>query len=317
MARRHGSRTREFPVQAADGVRLAATATGDPERPAVLLIHGYPDTAAVWDVVAAALADRYHVLRYDSRGAGGSERPSVREAYALPLLAADARAVVQASAIGKPVHLVGHDWGSVTGWEAVTTPGAADWIASFTTVSGPCLAHVAQWTRERLRHPTPSQLAPLVRQQAKSWYLAAFQVPGVAEVAWRRRLGPGWDRRLERTEGIAGAECPTADTLTEDAVAGLNIYRANVWPALRHRRTPRPSAVPVQFVVPLRDRYVGPDLAGAGLRWASPAWWRTVDTGHWGALITHGADLAGWIDELAAHLAGAPAAPTLAAARVN
>lgn len=308
---------RLFQVEAADGVRLAASTAGDPEHPTVLLVHGYPDTHAVWDVVAGALADRYHVLTYDARGSGASERPSAREAYAVEVLAADARAVARAGAPGRRVHLVGHDWGSVTGWEAATEPDAADWLSSFTTVSGPCLDHVAAWTRDRLRRPTPATLGPLVRQQAKSWYLAAFQVPGLGEAAWRHGLAGRWDRRLERTEGLEPGQAPAAPTLAEDAVAGLNIYRANVLRKMRSRPAPRPAGVPVQIVVPLQDRYVSPALAETGLGWASPAWWRTIDTGHWGALVTHGVELAGYVDELARHLDGEAAAPGLAAARVD
>lgn len=310
-------KARPFTVEAADGVRLAAFAAGDPERPTVLLVHGYPDTHAVWDVVARHLAKRYHVLTYDARGSGASERPSARDAYALEVLAADARAVARAASPDGRVHLVGHDWGSVTGWEAATAPAAAEWIASFTTVSGPCLDHVSDWTRTTLRHPTPAKLGPLVRQQAKSWYLAAFQVPGVAEAAWRHGLAGRWDRRLERTEGLEPGAAPAAATLTEDAVAGLNIYRANVLRRMRGKPDPRPAAVPVQFVVPLRDRYVSPAMARAGVRWASPAWWRTLDTGHWGALVTHGPELAGYVDELARHVDGADATPGLAAALVD
>lgn len=304
---------------APDGVRLAAWSQGRTDRPTVLLVHGYPDTHAVWDVVAAALATDWHVLRYDARGSGCSERPDSRAAYTLPALAGDARAVARAAGVDSPVHLVGHDWGSITGWEAVTAPGAAEWIASYTTISGPSLDHAAAWMRDRLRRPTPSRIAPVLRQQAKSWYLGLFQVPGVAETAWRRILGPGWNERMHRTEGIAPGHSHVGPTLTEDALAGLNMYRANMPSRLaRPGRQPaaRPAAAPVQFVVPLRDRYVSPALAAAGLNWASPAWWRTIDSGHWGALLTHGATVASWIDDFARHIEGEPASAELTAARI-
>lgn len=281
-------------------------------------MHGYPDTHAVWDVVATALAPDWHVLRYDARGSGESERPSARAAYALPALAADCRAVVRAAGLtdGAQVHVVGHDWGSITGWEAVTAPEAADWIASYTTISGPSLDHAAVWMRDRLRHPTPGSLGPVLRQQAKSWYLGMFQLPVLPELAWKRALGPRWDKRLERTEGIPAESVRTSITLTQDALAGLNMYRANMLPRLGQKLRARPAAAPVQFVVPLQDRYVSPGLAAAGLDWASPAWWRTIDTGHWGALITHGAQVAAWVDEFARHIDGDPESAALAAARV-
>ncbi|MGH3392942.1 MAG: alpha/beta fold hydrolase, partial [Actinomadura sp.] len=126
-----------------DGVELAVQERGDTEHPTVLLVHGYPDTQAVWAPVAARLADRFHVVTYDVRGAGGSSVPSGTEPYRFEHLMNDLRAVLDAVRPGDPVHLVGHDWGSIQSWEAVTT--MADRFASFTSISGPCLDHVAHW----------------------------------------------------------------------------------------------------------------------------------------------------------------------------
>jgi hypothetical protein len=94
------------------------------------------------------------------------------------------------------------------------------------------------------------------------------------------------------------------------------MYRANMLPRLRGPAEARRAAAPVQFVVPLRDRYVSPALAAAGLTWASPAWWRTIDSGHWGTLITHGVRVAAWVDEFARHVDGEPESVALAAARI-
>ena len=74
--------------------------------------------------------------------------------------------------------------------------------------------------------------------------------------------------------------------------------------------------MPVQFVVPLRDRYVSPALAAAGLDSAPAAWWRTIDTGHWGALLTSGSRLAAWVDEFARYVGGGPETAGLAATKV-
>jgi hypothetical protein len=104
-----------------------------------------------------------------------------------------------------------------------------------------------------------------------------------------------------------------AGTLVADAVHGLELYRANV---LSTRRLPGRARVPVQLVVPLRDRYVTPAWADAALAHAEPVWRRTLDTGHWGALITHGVTLADWIAHFARHVDGGPADRELRAARV-
>lgn len=141
------------------GVDLAVFEQGDPAAPTVLLVHGYPDTHRVWDDVAEDLAADHHVVRYDVRGAGESSVPAGRAEYRLELLAADLFAVADAVSPDRPVHVVAHDWGSLQSWEAVTEPGAERRLASYTTMSGPCLDHMGHWIRYRLRRPTPGTCA--------------------------------------------------------------------------------------------------------------------------------------------------------------
>src|SRR5687767_11707346 len=95
------------------GVELAVDEGGTSGAPTLLLVHGYPDTSAVWADVAARLRDRYHVVTYDVRGAGASGAPEGRRGYTLDLLVADLAAVADAVSPHRPVHLVGHDWGSI------------------------------------------------------------------------------------------------------------------------------------------------------------------------------------------------------------
>ncbi|WP_372984823.1 alpha/beta fold hydrolase [Microbacterium sp.] len=56
-----------------DGIRIAADIRGT--GPAVLLLHGYPETKAMWDAVADALADDHTVVAADLRGYGDSAKP--------------------------------------------------------------------------------------------------------------------------------------------------------------------------------------------------------------------------------------------------
>jgi pimeloyl-ACP methyl ester carboxylesterase len=290
-------------VVSPDGVRLAvfAETTNDPRRPAILLVHGYPDTHRVWDAVAAGLAADHHVIRYDVRGAGASGHPAALAGYRLDHLADDLFTVIDAVSPGRPVHVAGHDWGSIQAWHAVTDPRATTRIASFTTISGPCLDHVGYWFRRRLAHPTPRHLAELCAQAARSWYIAVFQLPLVAPLAWRLFLARQWPAVLRRAEGAAPRDGHPQPTLTEDAVAGIGLYRANMRARIRHPR-PRPARVPVQLVTLTGDRYVSPALAGADLdQWAPCLVRRTLRATHWSALTGDGAAaVAGLIREFAA-----------------
>lgn len=264
-----------------DGVDLAVFERG--EGPTVLLVHGFPDTHAVWDAVAARLAVRFHVVAYDVRGAGASSRPAGREAYRFEHLVADMRAVLDAVSPHGPVHLAGHDWGAIQSWEAVCA--MPERFASFTSISGPCLDHVSRWMRAGLR--SPSGFRAVLRQLAHSWYIAAFQAPVLPELVWRHGLAERWGGLLERSEGVSAGTHP-APTLADDAVAGINLYRANFFSrpsTLGERRT----SVPTQVVVATGDAYVTPGLAAEAARpFADRLQVRPVRAPHWVPLTQPG-----------------------------
>ncbi|RAG85142.1 short chain dehydrogenase [Streptacidiphilus pinicola] len=302
-------------VTAPDGVRLAVFEWG--ERSAattVVLVHGYPDTHAVWRPIAEQLAERHHVVAYDVRGAGQSDAPRKVRSYTLPTLEADLGTVLQEVSPDKPVHLVGHDWGSIQSWESVTGTALADRIASFTSISGPCLDHVGQWFRSKLRQPTPRALGQLAWQGVHSWYIGYFHLPLLPPLLWRTAMVKGWPALLHAIEGVPrGSGAPTFPT---DAVRGLALYRANMIPRLTRPRQ-RPTDIPVQVVLPQKDLYVTPAMAGqAPQPFVGRLWRRPLRAGHW-APLTHEGVLAGWIDEFVDHIEGAPAAPGLERAQVS
>ncbi|WP_018656511.1 SDR family oxidoreductase [Actinomadura flavalba] len=283
-----------------DGVDLAVYEQGDPARPTVLLVHGYPDTHAVWDEVAAELAGRFHVVRYDVRGAGASSRPSGRRRYAFDYLMADLAAVADATAPDGRVHLVGHDWGSIQGWEAVAT--MAERFASFTSISGPSLDHAARWTRRNLTRPTPGNLRRAVAQGVRSWYIAFFQTPLLPELLWRAGLARPFARALEAGEGVRPRDGHPARTLPRDGAAGVGLYRANMPARLRSPRD-RHVAVPVQVIVPTRDLFVSPHLVGGLAGLAPDLSLRPIAAGHW-VPRTHPGTVARWIGEHVGRVTG-------------
>jgi NAD(P)-dependent dehydrogenase (short-subunit alcohol dehydrogenase family)/pimeloyl-ACP methyl ester carboxylesterase len=291
------------------GVPLAVYEQGDPARPTVLLVHGYPDTHAVWDDVAADLAADHHVVRYDVRGAGASGAPAGRDGYRLARLAADLAAVADAVSPQRPVHVDAHDWGSIQSWEAVTEPGAHRRIASYTSLSGPSLDHVAHWTRHRMRRPTPRHLRQLAVQGVHSWYITAFHLPFLAPAVWRFGLARAWPRVLRDLEDVTARPGHPQSTLARDAVRGIELYRANFRPVLRSPRE-RSTEVPVQLVTLERDRYVSTFLSEGLERWVPHLTRRTLDAGHWSALLERGPAVAGLVREHVARVAaGRPVGP--------
>ena len=277
----------------AGAVQLAAVEAGDPARPTVVLVHGYPDTKDVWADVIPRLAERFHVVAYDVRGAGQSTTPKGEAAYDLDRLTDDVLAVLDEASPGRPAHLVGHDWGSIQGWEFATSQRVAGRLASFTSISGPSLDHVGMWMQDRLRHPTPRRLGALAGQGLKSWYVSAFQMPVLPALAWRTVLPRRLPKLLARLEGVTPRIAPT---LASDGRHGMKLYKRNM---PRRLRRPRPDAVahvPVQLVVPSGDAFVSPRLFDDLDRWAPVLRRRRIDAGHW-VPRTKPETLARWISE--------------------
>jgi haloacetate dehalogenase len=80
-----------------DGVRLRVRSAGS--GPPLLLLHGHPQTHAMWHRVALALAERFTVVAMDLRGRGDSSRAPASADHALyskRVMAADALAVMRA-----------------------------------------------------------------------------------------------------------------------------------------------------------------------------------------------------------------------------
>ena len=257
-------------------VRLAVREYGDPAAPTVVAVHGYPDNQRMWEPVARLLQDDFHVVTYDVRGAGDSETPRGRSAYVCERLVDDLVAVMDATAAERPVHLVGHDWGSLQAWDAVTTeqsdPRLRGRLASYTSMSGPCLDHMAHFVRTA---PTDVR-----RRQAKqSWYINVFQVPVLPDLTWRllhRAIGAQMARREGLPRSAWGPE------LGRDGDHGLDLYRANILPRLRSPRAGT-TQVPVQVVVAQRDPFMSPATIDALDLDRFLATWRRVDvdSGHW------------------------------------
>lgn len=264
-------------ITTSDSLSLAVWEHGDPSNPTVVLVHGYPDTHRVWDGVVRHLADDHHVVVYDVRGAGASDAPADRAGYDLTHLVADLVAVVDATAPEGPVHVVGHDWGSVQAWEAVCTGALGDRLASFTSMSGPALDHVAQWLRDQ-RAGGGDRLAVL-RQGLRSWYIGFFQLPVVAPLGWQTVAERPFRRYLRQVEGL-GPEQQPGPTLPRDGANGVELYRRNV-PARMADPQERTTDVPVLLVVATGDRYISTDLLADVGRHCSNLRRVDVDAQHW------------------------------------
>lgn len=112
-----------------NGQTIAYTQQGS--GPAVLLLHGFPQTRAMWDAVAPRLAEQFTVVTADLRGYGDSSKPGDMTAMSFREMGADQVALMR-SLGHESFHLVGHDRGARTAHRmALDSPNA---IASLTVM---------------------------------------------------------------------------------------------------------------------------------------------------------------------------------------
>lgn len=153
----------------ANGFEFRARVAGnEPNRPTVILLHGFPATSAMWKPLIPALASGgYRVVAFDQRGYSPGARPLEVDEYALPNLVSDVLAI--ADAVGaQTFHLVGHDWGAAVGWATVLEH--PDRVLSWTGLS---IAHPQAFSDALLNDPD---------QQARSSYFTLFNTPIVPEI---------------------------------------------------------------------------------------------------------------------------------------
>lgn len=274
------------------GVSLAVRESGDRDGPAVVFIHGYPDTKEMWSSLLASLPGRFHSIAYDVRGAGQSDRPRRTADYDFERLGDDLLAVCDACAPGRAVHLVGHDWGGLQGWEFATQPRFEGRLASYTAIAGPSLDQVTIAGEELLRR---GRLLKWLGRLRHSWYILLLVTPGLPELIWRG-MGPRWAWVLRTREELETSAEDPSPTVARDGVDGARLYRRNMpRRALRPRRDAF-AHVPVQLVIPLRDRFIPLDYYELAERYAPRLRRRVVESGHW-APRAEPSLVAGWIEE--------------------
>lgn len=278
-------------ISTQDNEKLYAKTWGDSSKPALVLVHGYPDNQEVWEPILSYLVNNYYVVTYDVRGAGESSIPKKIKAYALPQLSLDLESVVNSLLPDRAFHIAAHDWGSIQTWESVTEPKFKNRILSYTTISGPCLDHAAFWMRDQFQHQKPK----FFKQLFKSWYIVAFQLPILAPTVWQFFNAERWGKVLNQLEKTK--DLPLNQNISKDGEHGIALYRANFVPRLAMPRQ-RHAICPVQAVVLKRDNFVSPELIDEIPKWAEIFERVDVDANHW-AVLSRPEEIATYIAQFA------------------
>jgi non-heme chloroperoxidase len=113
------------PVKTPDGLTIAAQDWGNPNGPGILFIHGFSQSHLSWikQVTSGELAKEFHMVTYDLRGHGNSDKPLEPERYKTGKYWADElQAVMDATGLRRPV-LAGWSYGGRIMADYLTTHG--------------------------------------------------------------------------------------------------------------------------------------------------------------------------------------------------
>ena len=234
------------------GVTLNVAVAGDRANPAVIFLHGFPESHRTWREVAPRLEEEFFLVMPDQRGFAGSDKPEGVEQYRTERIVEDLIALADALELGR-FTLVGHDWGGAVAWLAALRH--PDRIARLVAINAP--------------HPYVFQksLFEDEAQRAASQYITAFRNPmlekGIEamghEAFYEKSFGGHADLALvpaeEKAAYIEQWSAPGALT------AMLNWYRAI--PLVTSARDERRISLPVLVVWGDRDSALEASLAEA------------------------------------------------------
>ncbi|WP_136656918.1 alpha/beta hydrolase [Nitratireductor sp. XY-223] len=96
--------------------RIHYMSAGDPSKPLMLCLHGFPEYWGGWRDIMPYLAETHNVVAPDQRGFGKSFKPEGEEAYQTRHLVADMAALADHLSPDAPFVLFGHDWGSAVAY---------------------------------------------------------------------------------------------------------------------------------------------------------------------------------------------------------
>ena len=190
-----------------NGVKLHYVEQG--KGPAILFLHGFPEFWYAWKDLVPEFAKDHRAIALDMRGYNLSESPAAVEAYRVPVIVEDVRALMTQLGVRKFV-LVGHDWGGVIAWYfAAAHP---EMLEKLVIINAP---HPVVFARELAGNPD---------QQKASAYFNLFTSPAAESVLGQndfqalQALLNQWGTDVDRVKYL---EC-----WRRGLTGGLNFYRA-------------------------------------------------------------------------------------------
>jgi pimeloyl-ACP methyl ester carboxylesterase len=259
------------------GITLACRRAGPPGAPRVVLLHGFPEAAFIWDDVMTQLASVADCTAPNLRGYPGSSSPAEVEAYRARHLVGDVAALIELLGAPPIDLLVAHDWGGALAWGlAATRP---ELIKRLLILNSP---HPATFLRELRDNPA---------QQAASAYMNFLCRPDAEKLLAEddhARLWPFFTRMGGDAWLSDAMRARYRDAWGHGLTGPLNYYRASPLkpsPALRELQLPAATLtvrVPTTVLWADGDTALLPALLDGLDTWVPDlAVQRVADATHW------------------------------------
>jgi 3-oxoadipate enol-lactonase len=156
----------------ANGISVNYTLDGPASAPVVTLSHSLATDLSMWDPQMKALTARYRVLRYDTRGHGGTDAPA--GAYTLDQLADDAQALLKALGVAK-THWIGLSMGGMIGQTLALKSPDLFLSLSLCDTSSRVPAEAKPLWADRIKTAQTQGMEPLVEGTIGRWFTAPFR----------------------------------------------------------------------------------------------------------------------------------------------
>lgn len=228
---------------------------GDAGAPLVLCLHGFPDFAPTFETMLGGLAEAgFYAAAPWLRGYA----PSVLEGpFTQEQLKADVLSLIDVLGKGKPVYLVGHDWGA-----AIAQSLLSEFPARFVRAVTMAVPHQGVFFENALGHPA---------QFRRSWYMGLFQLPAALVSGLVRkdnfalidRLWRDWSPGFSVEPAYMQALKRCLDASMPGPVLYYSSYFQPISTALSRIRMAKSMriSVPALSLMGERDGCIGPEIA--------------------------------------------------------
>ena len=208
----------------ANGISMNYTLEGPAQAPALIMSHSLATDLSMWDPTLPALTGKFRVLRYDTRGHGGTDAPT--GAYTLDQLADDAKALLGALGIAR-AHWVGLSMGGMIGQTLALKAPDLFLSLSLCDTSSRIPAEAKPLWQERIKTAETQGMEPLVESTLSRWFTEPFRKSRkdvIDKVAKMIRTTPpaGYAgcchaiSALDLTDRISAIKTPTIAIVGED-----------------------------------------------------------------------------------------------------